>query len=99
MTVEIVCIKKDNGHHYNKHEAISTYGWWDADEKKVVKISRPSMVAWIKKDKKNEAYVVDKITGKKAYCYVRKNQYGTEFLQTYADRDWRNNLLQLGECK
>ena len=100
MVVEIVCIEKDNGNHYNKHEAIKTYGWWDVDDKKVVKTARNTMVTWIEEDKdKHMAFVTDKNNGNKAYCYVRKNNYGTKFLQTYADGDWKDNLLYLGECR
>ena len=100
MSVEIVCIEEDNGNHYNKHEAINTYGWWDADDRKIVKTSRNSMVSWIEEDKdEHKAYVVDRANHKKAYCFVRKNSYGTKLLQTYADGDWKDNLLSLGECK
>jgi len=33
-----------------------------------------------------------------AWLGVRKNEHGTEYVQTYADGQWSNNLLSLAEC-
>ena len=37
--------------------------------------------------------------GNKAYVATRENAYGTQYLQTYADRVWTDNLLSLTECR
>jgi hypothetical protein len=44
------------------------------------------------------AYVMD-VFGNKAYVATRENAYGTQYLQTYADRVWTDNLLSLTECR
>ena len=96
MSVRITCINKDSGNHDNPHEAISHYGWINESTKEQGKNDRQSMVDWVKKG--NKAYVRDS-DGNTAYCEVRKSSRGTEFLQTYADDKYTDNLLSLPECK
>jgi hypothetical protein len=99
MKVKIVCINKDNGNHANPHEAISHFGWIADGETQVKHSTRVQMVEFLEdKNKKNSAYVTGS-DGKTAFCYVNVSVAGTRFLQTYADRDWHDNLLQLPECK
>lgn len=93
MAVRIRCINKDNGNHSNPNEAITRYGWLENGVYK--KTDRQSMVNWVKKG--NEAYVEDN-EGDKAYCKINVSSMGTEFLQTYSDGDYNNNLLSLPEC-
>jgi hypothetical protein len=48
----------------------------------------------------NTFYVVDRVTGKRAYVgVVRPTDGRAPFLQTYADGVWNNNLLSLPECQ
>jgi len=96
MSVRVICISKDNGNHDNPHEAISHYGWVNERTDKRGRNDRTSMVDWIK-NKKGIAYVKDSL-GNVAYCEVRKNSRGTEFLQTVSDGKYTNNLLELPEC-
>lgn len=91
--VRIRCINKDNGNHDNPYEAITHYGWLEDGEMK--KTDRQTMVDWVKKG--NVAYVEDN-DGHRADCKVEVSAHGTEFLQTYSDRDADNNLLNLKEC-
>lgn len=98
MTIRIVCINKDNGNHDNPHEAITRFGYVGNDNtsnsfRKFC--DRAELVKWLRNN--NQAYVTDGT--KVAYCYVRVNKHGTEFVQTKADGDWYDNLLQLEECK
>jgi len=95
MSVRITCINKDEGYHENPNEAISHYGWLNESSGKQGESDRRSMVEWVNKEG-NEAYVKD--DGNIAYCYVRKSSNGIEFLQTFADSKYTNNLLSLPEC-
>lgn len=95
MSVRITCINKDEGYHENPNEAISYYGWINESSGKKGKDNRQTMVEWVKKG--NKEYVKDSY-GNIAYCYVRKSSNGIEFLQTYADEEYTNNLLSLPEC-
>lgn len=95
MSVRITCINKDGGNHDNPHEAINYYGWLNESSNKTGRTDRQTMVNWVKKG--NKSYVKDSY-GNTAYCEVRKSSKGTEFLQTYADGKYTNNLLSLQEC-
>lgn len=93
-SVRITCINKDGGNHENPHEAISFYGWLNENNNETGESSRQIMVDWVNKG--NSAYV--KESGSTVFCYVRKSSRGTEFLQTYSDGRYTNNLLSLKEC-
>lgn len=95
MSVKITCINKDHGNHENPHEAISHYGWLNENTGKLGRSDRQTMVDWVKEG--NKAYVKDNL-GNIAYCYVRKSPRGVEFLQTYSDGTYTDNLLKLPEC-
>lgn len=97
MSVRIVCICKNNGNHYS-HEAIDTYGWVNenSNDKSTKKTDRQAMVNWVRQG--NQAYVKDS-HGNIAYCDARTSLTGTEFLQTYADNKYTDNLLSLPECR
>lgn len=95
MEVRITCINKEQGNHYDPHEAITFYGWQDPNGN-IGKGTRQQMVDWIKQNG-NFAYVLDS-AGHKVYCYANTSRNGTEFLQTYRDRIWTDNLLELPEC-
>lgn len=95
MEARIVCINKSQGNHYNPHEAVEYYGWEDQNGNRG-RGARQQMVDWAKQAG-NYAYVIDR-NNNKVYCYVNRNVNGTEFLQTYRDRVWTDNLLELDEC-
>ena len=95
MSVRVTCINKASGHHEEPHEAVSHYGWVDESTKNTGRSDRQVMVDWVKQG--NKAYVRD-AQGNTAYCAVRKSSRGTEFLQTYADGKYTDNLLSLPEC-
>lgn len=96
MEIQITCANKPSGDLQNPHEAISDYGWLDPSGNSDVSL-RQVMVDWAKKAG-NRAFVKDSY-GNKVYCEVRKNSNGTEFLQTFADGKWTDNLLSLPSCR
>jgi hypothetical protein len=50
-------------------------------------------------EKTNTFYVLDPKNGKRSDVgVVRPTDGRAQFLQTYADGDWNNNLLSLPEC-
>lgn len=93
--IRITCINKDNGRHYNPHEAVIFYGWVEDGTNKSAKTDRQTVVGWVKNGV--EAYVLDTF-GNKAFCKPMISSNGTEFLQTYADKILTDNLLRLPEC-
>lgn len=95
MAVRIVCANKPSGNLHDPHEAIADYGWIE-DGTNVRKISqRQDMVNWVKNG--GIAYVQDSY-GRRADCSVRTSARGTEFLQTYRDKVWTNDLVNLPSC-
>jgi hypothetical protein len=97
MAIRITCINKAGGQHYDAHAAISNLGWVNESTGKTGKSSRLEVYDWLKKDSSNQAYVLDR-RGNCAFIYPRDNQYGTKFVQTFADKVWTDNLLALPEC-
>ncbi len=96
MAFRITGIVKSGGAD-NPHEAISHYQWIDDGKTQVHLDNRPTVVSWVR-DKKIPAYVQDQ-SGNKAFCKVNVSRSGTEFLQTYSDNIWTDNLLSLPEVK
>ncbi len=97
MAIRIVCINKSGGWHADPHHAISHLGWRNEETGEAGKNTRLEIYDWIK-NKNGIAYVLDS-RGNKAYVGVRENQYGTKYVQTYADQVWTDNLLALPECR
>lgn len=93
--VRITCINKDGGNHNNPHEAIENYGWQNPGTGSSGISQRYQMVEWLENG--NHAYVQD-ANHNKAYCKVRVSAHGNKFLQTIADGQFTNNLLNLPEC-
>lgn len=93
MSVRITCINKPDRN--SNHEAISRYGWIEDGTGKSDITERQAMVNWVKSG--GIAYVKEQDNAVK--CRVNKSLAGTEFLQTYADGKFTNNLLNLLECK
>jgi len=94
MSVKITCINKDNGDHYDPHQAITHLGWIDESTGKTGKSTRLEIVDFIEKG--NSAYVEDSY-GNRAYLVVRVRG-NNKYVQTQADGKLTNNLLELPEC-
>lgn len=97
MAIRITCINKAQGYHQDPHVAISELGWMNEATGETGKSSRLVIYDWLK-NKGGVAYVTDRF-GNKAYLYPRENAYGTQYVQTIADRVWTDNLLSLPECR
>lgn len=95
MALQIIGVRKPD--RSNPHEAISHYRWYDDVENTRGTDNREELIKWMEKNKVS-AYVLDKDTGRKVWCGIRENKYGTKYLQTYADKKWSDNLLALPEC-
>jgi hypothetical protein len=96
MSVKIVCINKDNGNHYNPYEAIEKFGWVKDSTQELGKTTLSGMIKFL--ENKGVAYVVNRYNSSdKAYLQVRIRD-GRKFVQTVADGQWSDNLLQLPEC-
>lgn len=96
MAVKITCIEKDNGNHYNPHEAISTLGWFNEYNSQSGRCSRLEMVKFIEDG--NQAYVVD-VYRNKVYLVVKVSVGNNKYVQTQTDGRLTNNLLELPECR
>ena len=97
MAVRITCINKSNGYHADPHHAIEDFGWVNEETRASGVSTRAQMYDFLK-NQKGSAYVVDS-RGNKAHAYARENARGTQFVQTYADNVWTDNLLALPECR
>lgn len=95
LMVRITCVSKPSGYNSNPHEAIATLGWLDEATSKTGRCSRIEMYDYLKGGGK--AFVRD-ARGDVAYLYPRENQYGTKYVQTYADGIWKDNLLAQPQC-
>ncbi len=96
IEIQITGIRKPGG-AYNTHAAISHYRWKDSTGNVSI-WTRERMVEWLLADsKQHRAYVMDS-QGRKAYCKVVRNIYGTVFLETYPDGTVSDNLLNLPSC-
>lgn len=88
--VQVTCITKPiplSSHEHISH--IGGIGW---------KWTREAVVQSIE-SKTNTFYVIDPVSGKKAYVGVVRPADGRPpYLQTYADGVWKNNLLSLPQC-
>lgn len=90
MTIRITAISKPEGNP--SHTAISQLKWVDVSNGKTGIVSREYSYSWIKIGGK--AFVKDEANDV-AYVGTRENLNGTKYVQTYADRTWKDNLLAL----
>jgi hypothetical protein len=97
MAIRITCINKAGGQHSDPHTAITNLGWVNESTGKEGKSTRLEIYKWLKENSANQAYVKDQF-GNVAYLGTRENQHGTQFVQTYRDKTWTDNLLALPEC-
>jgi Protein of unknown function (DUF3892) len=88
--VQVTCITKPNVLSAHEHiTEIGGVGW---------KWKREDVIKSID-SKTNTFYVIDSVTGKKAYVgVVRPSDGRNPYLQTYADGVWKDNLLSLSQC-
>jgi hypothetical protein len=88
--VRVTCITKPNPLSGHEHiTQIGGVGWkWERD----------AVITSIEA-KTNTFYVVDPLTGTRAYVGVIKPTDGrSPYLRTYADGKWNDNLLSLPQC-
>lgn len=96
MSVEITCITKDGGNHYNPYEAIERFGWYNPYNGQKGFANMSEMIDFLEKG--NKAYVVDPLDkNDRAYLEVQERN-GTKFVRTIADGERPDNLLELPEC-
>jgi hypothetical protein len=88
--VQVTCITKPDVFSAHEHiTAIGGVGW---------KWQREEVIRSID-SKTNTFYVLDPTTGKRAYIGVVRPKDGrAPYLQTYADGEWKDNLLSLPQC-
>lgn len=86
MAVQVIARRMSGG---SGHEHISMLRWTDGTETK--DSTRADMVTFVKGG--GQAYVT--ASGYTAYLRVRQTASGTEYVQTYADGVWKDNLLAL----
>ena len=96
MEVRITCIKRDDGSVHDHDHAIDFYGWQNELTNKRALADRQAMVNWVKQPG-NAAYVKNNFQ-QKVYCKVNTSRNGIEFLQTYSNGMFTDNLLHLPEC-
>ncbi len=94
MSVRVTCINKDNGDHYDPHEAITHLGWINESNGKTGKSTRAEMVKFLEDG--NKAYTKDRF-GNLAYLIVI-SRAGNKYVKTVADGKETDNLLYLAEC-
>jgi hypothetical protein len=89
--VLVTCITKS--HPQNAHEHITHIGnpaaGWKWTREQVIESIRA---------KTNTFYVLDPVTGTRAYIGVFAADGRAPFLRTYADGKWNDNLLSLPQC-
>jgi len=95
VAIRITCIMKSGGYHEDPHHAISELGWRNDSTSATGRSSRQAIFEWIKTG--GEAYVIG-VTGMIATVGCRQHANGVQYLQTYSDRVWNDNLLALPEC-
>lgn len=87
----ITCINKVNrqsSHEHITHIGNNEAGWRRTREVAITKI-----------ESKQEAYyTIDKVTGRRAYVGVVREQGKQPYLRTHADGKWNDNLLAQPEC-
>jgi hypothetical protein len=96
MAVRITCVNKDAGNHFDRHHAITHFGWLNESTGATGKSTRLEIYDFLKAG--SDAYVVDR-RGDKAFLFPRISSAGTKFVQTQADGVWSDNLLALPECR
>ncbi|MCX6762944.1 MAG: DUF3892 domain-containing protein [Candidatus Moranbacteria bacterium] len=96
MAVRIICINKDNGDHYDPHEAITNLGWINESSGKSDKSTRMQVVEYLEGG--GRAYVKD-MFGNLVYLIVKISRAGNKYVKTIADGKETNNLLELPECR
>lgn len=92
MALQITGIRKPGGR--DSHEAISHYRWRKDHNGETGIGARLDVIGYLERNNEKAYVSVGTAT---AWCGIRTNQYGTKYLQTYADNTWNDNLLSLPE--
>jgi hypothetical protein len=95
MSVRITCISKSGGNHEDPHTAITSLGWANEETGTRGTSTRLQLYDW--KEKSGYAYVRDN-AGNQVQVGTAETQRGTNYVRTYRDRVWTDNLLALPEC-
>jgi hypothetical protein len=92
MKYRITGVRKPGGAH-NPHEVVSHYRWVPEGSSTSYIVDRQTAVNAVRGEH-DWAYVQN--GSNHSWCYIRKVGT-TEFLQTYSDDTWSDNLLSLEE--
>lgn len=92
--IQIFCINKEGGHHYDPHEGISRFGWVNDQTSERGFSTRIEMVSYLERGGK--AYVRDRFGG--TAMLVVRVRLGRKYVKTVANGRETDNLLFLNEC-
>ncbi len=92
--VQILCINKEHGNHFDPHEGISRFGWVNDQTGQRGFSTRPEMVLFLEQG--GRAYVRDRFGG--AAMLIVRVRLGRKYVKTIADGRETDNLLFLNEC-
>ncbi len=96
MAIRITCISKDHGNHENRHCAISALGWVNEATGDTGTSTRQAVYDWIKTN--GGVAVVRDGYGHEVRVGTAETDRGTQYVLTYRDGVWTDNLLALPEC-
>jgi hypothetical protein len=91
MDYQVTCITLSPPE--KKHEHITHIGCTSLN----AKFTKSAAIKRIE-SKTDTFHVIDSKNGKTAYVDVVKTGPGAPYLRTYADGDWKDNLLSLPDC-
>lgn len=94
--VQVTCVNKDGGNHFNRYEGITNFGWVDPATGKRGNSGRMEMIRWLEGGGK--AFTKDALNNV-AWLVVRISALGNKYVQTQADGRLTDNLLVLNECR
>ncbi len=95
MAVKVTCVSKPSGNNLNPHEAISRIGWINESTGAEGVSTRLEIYDFIKGG--GQVYVMG-LAGNRVLVYCRESSSGTRFVQTFADGQWKDNLLSHPNC-
>ncbi|MCC7357580.1 DUF3892 domain-containing protein [Candidatus Uhrbacteria bacterium] len=93
--IQVTCVNKDGGNHFNRHEGITNFGWTDTANGQRGNSGRDQMIAFLEKG--GQAFTRD-VYNNVAWLVVRMGQ-ARKYVQTVADNKFTDNLLSLNECR
>lgn len=93
MTIEIIARKMAGG---RLHEHIAEVKYINSDGE-TKKSSRQAMVDWLDKSDNNKAIVYSNDRTEKSWVGTVHPSNAPDYIRTYADGEWNDNLLALPE--